>query len=233
MSPLATRQSAFKFSGMSQLTNALFQVKDKMKMALVLVIIIAVILLCNISLRQSFKTLDAQMETIYKDRLIPSNYLFSMAEILFQKHLYLEESAMRGTSDADRAANDSLNRLIRSYEITYLTKNEEQLFTRFKDAWQTFQQTEAMLNDAVIPAASQQDMYRQLGEMQEQLRRLGNIQIEEGSKLHTGARKVVKGTQVELQLEISVLIILGVIALVLLSIREKLISKKRENEWLN
>jgi hypothetical protein len=218
---------------MGQLSNALFQVKDKMKMALVLIIIIAVILLCNLSLRQSFKTLDAQMHTIYKDRLVPSNYLFSMAEILFQKRLYLDEGAMRGTTDADRAANDSLNHLIRSYEITYLTKNEEQLFNRFKDGWQMFQHTEAMFNDAMIPVASQQEMYRLLGEMQTQLQQLGNIQIEEGRKLHTSARKVVKGTQVELQLEISVLIVLGVIALLLLRIREKIISKKREAEWLN
>jgi len=218
---------------MSGLTNALFQVKDKMKMALVLLIIIAVILLCNLSLRQSFKTLDSQMHTIYKDRLIPSNYLFSMAEILFQKRLHLDEGVMVPTVASSQVANDSLDRLIGNYEITYLTKNEEQLFENFKNAWKKYQQTEKSFKEGVIPLAHQQEMYRQLGEMQAQLQQLGNIQIEEGSKLHTDARKVVKGTQVELQLEISVLIILGVIALVLLSIREKLISKKRENEWLN
>jgi hypothetical protein len=218
---------------MSAFTNALFQIKDKMKMALVLLIIIAVILLCNISLRHSFKTLDAQMHTIYKDRLIPSNYLFSMAEILFQKRLHLDEGIMTPAATSGGMANDSLSQLIKSYEITYLTRNEEQVFNNFKNAWKEYQQNEESFKTGVIPMGNRQEMYRQLREMQLQLQQLGNIQVEEGTKLHLDARKVVKGTQVELQLEISLLIILGVIALVLLSIREKLISKKRENEWLN
>ncbi|MES2777685.1 MAG: MCP four helix bundle domain-containing protein [Bacteroidota bacterium] len=211
-----------------------FQIKHKLRAGLLLLVIIITVLLCNISIRQSFSTLDQTMTSLYNDRLMPATYIFKMADQVYARQLKSLQTGVAGITTQKQ--NDSLVHLMDVYAKTWLTEHEKALFyTLQKLVVQMGKlETESLKS---TPVQSAPELQKELNDTYMQsiavLDQLSEVQIKEGGVLQKDSKKVIAGTQIQSQLEISLLVILGIAAFVLIAAKEKLIPKERSREWLN
>ncbi len=189
-----------------------YQVKDKMKVVAVLILIIILILANNIANRKTFSNLNQSIASIYKDRLMPATYIFQLTDHLYQKRLLNDGNTQNNSFVNTMQQHDAaIKKIISTYETTYLTKSEKEQWTAFKSGLQDYD---------VLSNATEKDktaMDNSFNKVLHSLNALSEIQASEGNALLKTSNININGTVITSQLEIALLIILGVIALVLIS----------------
>ncbi|WP_119080342.1 MCP four helix bundle domain-containing protein [Chitinophaga alhagiae] len=190
-----------------------FQIKTKFKVCCLFIVIIVLVLLNNLRERRSINRLDHSISSIYQDRLLPATYLYGIAN-----HLY--EQRLMG-NDGHSEAIDSL---VTIYETTYLTPDEKKQWASFKSHLATYRQ-QAATGDTLA-------MLQQFQETVTTLNALSSIQIGEGKNLQTDSKNIVSGSTLSSRLELTLLIILGVLAIVLLGLSDKAFNPA-EHQSLN
>ncbi|WP_298708910.1 MCP four helix bundle domain-containing protein [Chitinophaga sp.] len=189
------------------------QLKTKFKVCCVFIVIIVLVLLNNLRERRNINRLEQSVTSLYNDRLLPATYLFGIAN-----HLY--EQRLKG-NDGHTEAIDSL---IIIYETTYLTPDEKKQWSSFKSHLSAYRQLAAS-GDTLA-------MLHQFQETVINLNTLSGIQIGEGKNLQTDSRDIASGSSLSSRLELTLLIILGVLAIVLLGLSEKAFNPA-EHQSLN
>lgn len=190
-----------------------FQAKTSFKVCCLFIVIIVLVLLNNLRERRNMSRLDHSISSIYKDRLLPATYLHRIANHLYEQKLT--------SDDRHRAAIDSL---VTVYETTYLTPDEKKQWASFKTQLAGYRQRTAAGD---IPGSQ-----REFQQTITHLITLSNIQIGEGKNLETDSHKIVSGSVLSSQLEVTLLIILGVLAIILLGMSEKAFNPA-EHQSLN
>lgn len=217
-----------------------FQIRNKFKICCVLIVIIVLVLLNNLRSRKNISRLDESVSSIYQDRLLPATYLYEISNRLYQKRLMLEEKA--GLPEdwmARKTARDGeIDSLVQAYDSTYLTKNEQTLWLRFKEQLQRYSRLEsASFTLATGPGGLSVDGEVSLDEGFRQtvtlLNNLTEIQVGEGKNLQTGSHNIASGSVLSSHLEMTLLIVLGVMAVILLSMSDKHILNPDQKPGLN
>ena len=204
-----------------------YHVKDKMKMAAVLLLIIVLILVNNISNRKTFSNLNESIASIYKDRLMPATYIFQLTDHLYQKKLLYggQEAGSAQTANAVRH-DTAIANLIKTYETTYLTAAEKKQWTLFK---QHLQHYNTLIN---TPVNNDKAISTAFNDVLQSLNALSQIQANEGSQIFKISSLDINGTIIMSQLEIALLLILGIFALVLVSANDNKLLQM-QNSRLN
>ncbi len=189
-----------------------YQVKDKMKVVAVLLLIIILILANNISNRRTFSNLNESIASIYKDRLMPATYIFQLTDHLYQKRLLYDSNRQLNSTGINAAAHDkAIKNIIKTYEATYLTDAEKQQWANFKRELEEYNKLSiSLVNDDKATEAS-------FNKVLQSLNALSNIQASEGNNIFKLSSININGTIIMSQLEIALLLILGIVALVLIS----------------
>lgn len=189
-----------------------YQVKDKMKVVAVLILIIILILANNIANRKTFSNLNQSIASIYKDRLMPATYIFQLTDHLYQERILNDSEILNNAVAARlREHNTAIKKIISTYETTYLTKNEKEQWAAFKTGLQEY---DALSNATVKDKTAMDNSFNKV---LHSLNALSEIQASEGNALLKSSNINITGTVITSQLEVALLIILGVIALVLIS----------------
>ncbi len=189
-----------------------YHVKDKMKAAAVLLLIIVLILVNNISNRKTFSRLNESIASIYKDRLMPATYIFQLTDHLYQKKLLDSEEKSAGELTVNALMHDTaIATLVKTYEMTYLTASEKEQWKLFKQHLENYDTlvSTSEKNERAINGA--------FDKVLQSLNALSEIQAKEGSQLFKISSLNINGTIIMSQLEIALLLILGIFALVLVS----------------
>jgi len=190
-----------------------YQVKDKTKVVAVLLLIIVLILVNNISNRKTLSKLNESIASIYKDRLMPATYIFQLTDHLYQKQLL--QNAEDKHSSGNAANHDSaVAAIIKTYESTYLTKAEKNQWMIFKKELEQYNILTAgtVNNDEII--------HESFNNVLKSLNALSEIQASEGNHILHVSKLDISGTIIMSQLEIALLLILGILALVLMSVND-------------
>lgn len=196
----------------------LLQVKGKRyKVCALFVAIMVLVLLNNLFERRSITNLDHSIASIYHDRLLPATYLFGISNHLHQKRM--------GNADLSQH-NVIIDKLVKEYETTHLTAEEGRQWKLFKDRLQHYNRLEAQQADAAVL-----DKHFLLS--LESLNSLSDIQVTEGKNLQHTSQNIVNDTFLSSHLEISLLIILGLLAIVLLMLSDKSLIFREEPQYLN
>lgn len=200
-----------------------YQVQDKMKAVAVLLLIIVLILANNIANRRTFSNLNEYIASIYKDRLMPATYIFQLTDHLYQKRLLNDTTAQTNLSNNVQYAHDTaITKLISTYETTYLTTAEKAQWATFK---KELQQYNALTSAAVRDAKAVNTSFTKVIQC---LNALSEIQAKEGSNLFKTSIISISGTVITSQLEIALLLVLGIFALILISVNNnKLIQMQK------
>jgi hypothetical protein len=188
-----------------------YQVKDKTKVVAVLLLIIVLILVNNVSNRKTFSKLNESIASIYKDRLMPATYIFQLTDHLYQKKL-LQNSP--GNNAAVVNHNTAIASIIKTYESTYLTASE-------KKQWNSFKEEMTHYNTLVAaPVKNEKAVDESFNKVMGTLNALSEIQASEGSHILNISKLDISGTIIMSQLEAALLLILGIFALVLMSVND-------------
>ncbi|WP_153797137.1 MCP four helix bundle domain-containing protein [Foetidibacter luteolus] len=199
-----------------------YYVKHKVRAVLVLLVIIVAMLVSNLSHRINFTRLDDAVVAIYNDRLMPSTFIFRISEHLHQKQMLLSlplpQQADRLVK-ANKLHDDAIARLIKNYEATQLTEAE-------KTQWRMFRNNLSLYTAAFNAEVSQRLSNNLQGSIVlaghfdkavENLNALSNIQVSEGKNLSRNSRSIISDGVLLSHFEVSMLLVLGVMALVLIS----------------
>jgi hypothetical protein len=176
-----------------------YQVSSKTKVATLLLLLIVAVLLTNMLDRKNYAHLDKSIASIYKDRLMPATYLFELTNKLYQKQL--QQNLLQP------ALNASVEQTIKAYDATYLTSIEKEHWNMFKHQWQDLLAAEEQ-NSTNVDAS-------RFNAMHQTLQQLIKIQASEGRNLQKESQSLIGFTSVQSHLQISILIILGIFAMVL------------------
>lgn len=203
--------------------------KNKLKAAAVLIIIMLVLLLHNMTGRKNYSDISASISAIYNDRLMPATYLFQLSDHLYRNRILAEDIAHSSPQlHTELASHDVvITSLIKDYETTYLTPEEKREWELFKNSLQTYNATRTEPGQEL----SAQTYFRQTIF---HLNELTRIQVGEGGQLHRSSNAVIREAYMFSELEISFVLILGVFAVVLISLPDKpLLQKKPKHYSLN
>ncbi|HEX5151558.1 MAG TPA: MCP four helix bundle domain-containing protein [Parafilimonas sp.] len=189
-----------------------YRIKDKMKAVAVLLLIIVLILVNNISNRKTFSRLNESIASIYKDRLMPATYIFQLTDHLYQKKFLNNEQEFGSQLGVNAHVHDTaIANLIKTYETTYLTASE-------KEQWKLFKQHLENYNTLAATSVQNKKAINDAFEkVVQNLNALSEIQAKEGSQIFKISSLNINGTIIMSQLEIALLLILGIFALVLVS----------------
>ncbi len=187
----------------------------RQKAAAVLIVVMALLLFSNLTDRRSFRNVRDSFSSIYNDRLMPATYIFSMSDHLYQSRLLMEADRENPLLEEELLVHDEIiATLISNYETTYLTEEESKQWASFKTHLYAYNRLRTDPSQERITTAHFNDALHCLNA-------LSQIQVGEGSALHTHSRAIIDGTNAFSDFEISLVMVLGVISLVLISLPEK------------
>lgn len=217
-----------------------FQIRNKFKICCVLIVIIVLVLLNNLRSRKNISSLDRSVSSIYQDRLLPATYLYEISNRLYQKRLMLEEkSGLPVDWTVRKAVKDrEIDSLLRIFDSTYLTKDEQMQWLKFRERLQSYNRMEnaafaAMSDSAGLSAAEEVSLDEGFRQSVTLLNNLTVIQVGEGKNLQTGSHDIASGSVLGSHLEMALLIVLGLMAMILLSMTDKHVLNSDQKPGLN
>ncbi|HRQ19495.1 MAG TPA: MCP four helix bundle domain-containing protein, partial [Agriterribacter sp.] len=194
--------------------------KEKRKIVMVLLTILVLALVNNFVSRQQYDDLTDNISSIYKDRLMPASYIFSMSDLLYQKKILLQTMPADNVSAQLNQHNLEMDGIIKAYEVTYLTKEEQQQWKSFRLHLQHYNEAEAVAVSS-FAHADKERLRTSFGKALQSLKQLNETQTNEGMRLQNDSKAIINSTITQAYLEVSLLFILGIIGMMLLTTSEK------------
>jgi hypothetical protein len=191
-----------------------YYIKHKAKVVALLLLIIILILGKNIYDRITFSSLDDSIASIYHDRLMPATYIFQLTDRLYQKRLLNGAGGQSNSAKLDEEHDKFISEIMTAYEKTYFTTAEKEQWIGFKQALDEYN----IFNNAA--EKNQEAISNSFKKVIRSLEALSHIQASEGNQLFSSSKSNVSGMIIISQLELALLLILGIVALILVSVND-------------
>lgn len=210
-------------------------IRFKIKMAIALSAVLFLIFIKSIIDKQNVAELEEAFISVYDDRLVVQEHIFSITEMVFRMRLLVSECASMeeylSVKDEVVDYHNQILTVIEDFELTKLTPKEAEYLAEFKDLItnkleiQTYFDTDQSTNHDFEVSVDRfnADFERVLTD----LRELSNIQLEEGAKLTVRSYEIKARSDIWLNFEYAVLFILLVL-IVILVFTSKSIKKKNK-----
>lgn len=186
-------------------------ISNKIKWSVGLLLVIVLIVSTNFIDQNNFQRIQDSVKTIYEDRLIAKDLLFDIQLEIHDKELLLaqkEDSTLLSTSSTSQK---KIEGLIEGFSKTALTREEEGIFERLKQESRLLFSLENSysknINDVTIPRR----LKEQTEKINNTIAELSDIQIAEGQRQMQVGRKAIESIDLLTQLEVWVMIILGIL----------------------
>jgi hypothetical protein len=203
-----------------------FSVQQKFRAAGLLAAVVLLVLGVNMLTRKSLSDLDHSFTSMYEDRLLPSTYVFELANLLYLKRLALEKklrSAPLNEPEEDEALfshNKEMESLIKDFEHTYLTELEHFALTDLKLRLRQYNELETAVLEAYHSHALSPRLESLLDERFDaaikDLAVLSKIQRDVGTELRSDSKAIFAGSNLLANFEVSILLIAGLIIQIIL-----------------
>lgn len=181
---------------------------SKLKWVLGIILIFGLIVTTNLIDRNSFLNVRESLETIYEDRLIAYDLIVELDNALHKKEVALLTQDM-GFFESDNAKlNVEIDRYLSSYEQTYLTSKEQDIYDRFlKNLRNHLVLENTYLNGNKDNLENLKGSFVKLSE---NLYELSKVQLNEGSRQILKGKKAISTVDLFTKVEIIVLVILAI-----------------------
>ncbi|MEC7754012.1 MULTISPECIES: MCP four helix bundle domain-containing protein [Roseivirga] len=198
-----------------------YGIQQKLTAAGILAAIMALILFNNLSERRRFKKLEESISSIYQDRLLVESYIFKLYNNLQQQNDCLLGSSEQLTAQLNDLKQER-QQLLSLYAKTYLTPEEKEHFEALKATLARFDQHDASLEKTAMNQ-----------EAIEHLNALSTIQTDEGASLYDQSESLILGSLTSSQLEMGIIIFLGIVIQALVFSSKSLKPKPFKQHHLN
>ncbi|WP_292891466.1 MCP four helix bundle domain-containing protein [Nonlabens sp.] len=186
-------------------------ISNKIKWSAGLLLVIVLIVFTNFIDQKNFQRIQDSVDSIYKDRLIAKDLLFDIQLEIHDKELLLAENKDAILLSNRSASEKKIQNFLQSFSNTALTRDEEQIFEHLKEEIRALFSMEM----AYLPTENSQPSSAQLKSQAKKINaivaQLSDIQIAEGQRQMQLGRKAMESIDLLTQLEIWVMIILGVL----------------------
>lgn len=211
-----------------------YVIKQKFNAALALLTVFVLVLATNLIDKKHFSDLQESFTSVYKDRLMAEIYLFELSRHLQDKKDLLEGQEQISIH-ANNALTDSISNIIEKYEATKLTVDEAMYFQSLKSHLGTLETMENNLENTQLVHEQQlkYDINEEFHMIRGEMEALSQIQVLEGKKLIQDSYRTIASSHLTSRLEISVLIILGLIIQVLIFSSKTVDTRFEQNSRLN
>jgi chemoreceptor-like protein with four helix bundle sensory module len=195
---------------------------DRRKPVVFFFLLLTSVILLEYSTQRYYKDLDRQMSSLYRDRLLPSNYILKLNDQLHKKQRWHDAGrATAGTYSQSQVVdvralsgyNDSISNLISLYQKTYLTNDEQKLWLAFNSELNEYNLAEHKFVAGNGSLLTESVMSRKFDDAIKTLSALSELQTQEGYKLQTRSRSLINGNLLQHMLELSLLFVMGILAI--------------------
>lgn len=179
----------------------------KVKWVLGILLVFVLILGTNLIDRDSFSRMRHSVVTIYEDRLIASDIIFDISQVLHETELALVQKDTTTIRENISEDKFELQSLIERYDHTHLTQDEQVVWRRVKASINNLIQAE---EEAVNSNFNEFDRLQvQIDKLQDNLDALAKIQIIEGERQKNISEEVVDTVELFTRIEIYMLVFLA------------------------
>jgi len=187
---------------------------NKVKWILGVLMIFILIIVTNLVDRNNFIRIKEAMETIYEDRLIANDLIFEFTRELQEKELAFATSDSTFFKYQNEKVNDNLLHIIKRYQETKLTTEEERVFVNLKANLGNLKSAEKVFTQKsiknIVPK-ERIEIAMHHKNLKENLYDLAKIQLDEGGRQMSISKKAVSTMELFTQIEIGILIFLAII----------------------
>jgi hypothetical protein len=212
-----------------------YAISHKQTAALLLAIIFLIVGGINVLDRNTIDTLEDSFSSVYEDRLLAESYIYKLSDHLYKKKLMMEtsENSWKEFTQEMELHNLAINAIIIDYEQTRLTPSEEIYFRDFKNNVNEIVRREHAVLQHEDPKLIAEKTADPFVAAFTNLQHLSDIQVSEGRWLNENSKRIMAGSDALTQLELAMLICIGLIIQVLIFASRSIVSRIPEKPSLN
>ncbi|UII34637.1 hypothetical protein LVD17_12545 [Fulvivirga ulvae] len=204
-----------------------YQIAQKSKAAVALGIIFFIMLITNIIDKRHFSALQKAFTTVYEDRLMVENYIYKLSDLFNQKKILIEKNG-----ELSIRLDSSIQQLILKYGKTQLTADEAVYFKRLKaDIQQLNMLEQEYISSPETGVISSIEQHHK--SISTHLGLLSDIQLAETRRILKDSDQLIASSNFNSYLEISFLIVVGLLVQALIYTSKSLKPRFRQNSQLN
>ncbi|MEP2771434.1 MAG: MCP four helix bundle domain-containing protein [Fulvivirga sp.] len=210
-----------------------YGIKEKLKIAMALTVVILLVLITSMINKNHFTKLQESFTSVYEDRLLVENYIYKLSRELNEKRM---AAYNRPVEDHEGNKSDQrIDVLISNFQNTTLTTEESTVLEDFVEQIKVLREIELEYKNSADDQADTLNtaLEEQFDILSADLSRLSDIQLEEGKKLMETSTSIVTNSHLYSQLEIILVIGIGLVIQALIFASKSLRPKLPQNEHLN
>lgn len=181
---------------------------NKLKWILGILVIFALVLATNLIDRSSFIRVNDAIVTIYKDRLVVSEMLFKINNILHDKELAVAKEEQIYFNSDNKTGKKEIEGILSEYEETKLTAEESRKFEALKSEINKLARLEESFRTGDFSNSTEYN--KVINECEKLICELSDIQITEGSRQVKMSKKDLGTVDLFTQIEIYILVLLAI-----------------------
>jgi phosphatidylglycerophosphatase A len=187
-------------------TKEKYNFRQKFNLALALLAVFFLILATNLVDRRHFETAQEALTSVYEDRVVAQHYIFEISTIVYQK----EQQFIENNTNKWSVENDArIEELIEQFAGTKLTTSERRQFESLKEHLTTLERIETKYRENSINNKTHviPEIFKHI---KNDLNDLAETQILESKSKMFLAQKSLNTTNLLSNLELGLLIIVGI-----------------------
>ena len=187
-------------------TKEKYNFRQKFNLALALLAVFFLILATNLVDRRHFETAQEALTSVYEDRVVAQHYIFEISTIVYQK----EQQFIENNTNKWSVENDArIEELMEKFAGTKLTTSERRQFESLKEHLTTLERIETKYRENSINNNTQviPEIFKYI---KNDLNDLAETQILESKSKMFLAQKSLNTTNLLSNLELGLLIIVGI-----------------------
>ncbi|WP_349352255.1 MULTISPECIES: hypothetical protein [unclassified Flagellimonas] len=190
-------------------------IKQRINAGLILAAAFLLVLASNRLNNRNFSTVEHGVDSVFEDRLVVQEYIYTLNNLFHKKELYLANNPENIKAIPQYP---KIKGILSDFEKTELTPEESRYLTNLKDNYTELKTLEANLDQK---DNSQKAIVSVLNNISRDLDELAEVQLSEGRNLTQRSKKSLGMNQLLSRIEIVFLIIIGILFLVIVFHRDK------------
>lgn len=191
---------------------------EKVRTVLALIIVIGLVFTTNRLDKRHFEQVQENITSIHEDRVLAQDYLFDLSNIFHERRLRMTQGELVSFEN-----DNEIEVILDKYRATYLTSKEKELFQRLTTNLNQLEQ----LGAATYGSAEGNTPHAILKRIDKILAELSDIQVRESKSLKLRAQKSLESNLLVSNLEIILVVVIGIILQFALFHG----GKKRKTKW--
>lgn len=210
--------------------------KQKIRATITLLICLLLLIATNVVHKRNSDFVQQSFESIYLDRFIVNDYIFSIARLTENKKWKFDNIILDENLRIDDHSYDSIDELLSKYARTNFSQDETTYFAALKEKVHNLKSIEEHLTRTInIDERSEIaiDLNHKAQSAIDDLETLSDIQVVEARKLFDSSNKLIHNSYMIAQIEVVLLIVICTLIYALLTVTRSNLTTNTRLSGLN